>query len=647
MLLVTAVCMTVGSLTVGAASASGYAGVWTLGASGAPTNGGYSMAADAAGNLYVSNLYPPDGSYNNAVQAFEDPAGNTSGAFTPLGGALSDTSISASAGASQIAADAAGDLAVTWVLNGDAYVATRPAGGSWSPSIDLGLAITPSVAMDAAGNATVAWTTVDNPDYISARVRPVGSDFSAAAWSDPQTLYTADGAQVPQAIAAVTKGDAVYVIVEGQGSQETQIVGVTWPVTGSTPAAPTTISTVGSKSGYPSCVSAAIACSVPVIAADGKGDVTAAWIAIDNSGSGADPTNGDSSLIYASESGDSWTSGKVLVSGSDPAHSPNVVGSVAMNPTGATAIAWNRGTGSGTYGLAAAIRPSLGGSFGSPISLVDVANPSDSGWYSQIGLDAAGDAVVTWEPTLVNPYLEGGVIRAGGKTIAGLATVTNSVASTYQLLVLPDGDAAVLTDDGALEAFGFDALPSTRLVAKLSPGKVVDAGTAAVSATLSSAGHSLAGQSLTLLAKPSGAKAYHSAGSAKTGSGGTASIKIPHASQTTRYEWRFAGTTSYAGSTSAAVTLSVAQKVSLSVHLAGKKLTATGVIAPAKQGVTVTLWSVNGHLKKRLGAGKTTRAGKFTIAARLGPGHYKVVATVLADATNAAGTSAVRTVAVA
>jgi hypothetical protein len=642
--------MAVGSLAVGVASASGYGGVWSLEASGAPTDGGYSMASDGAGNLYLSNLYTPQGSANYTVQALEDPSGNVSGAFTDLGDALSDTSINASAGAPQIVADDAGDLALTWVLNGDVYVATRPAGGSWSAGLDLGLGLAPTVAMDTAGNATIVWTTEDSPDWISAMVRPVGTDFATATWSNPQTLYTESGDEVPQATAAVTDGDAVYAIFETDSGHATKAVGVTWPVAGSTPSAPTTISMVGSQPGYPSCDSVNIACSLPILAADAAGDATAVWISSDNSGSSSDPTNGDSSLIYATESGGSWASTRVLTSGTDPAHSPSEIGSLAMNAAGATAVVWNQGTGPGTYGLETAVRPQFAGSFGSAISLVDSADPGDSGSYPQIGLDAVGDAVVTWEPTVVSPYLESGVIPAGGSAIVDLATVTDSVASTYQLLVLPDGDAAVLTIDSALEMFSFDsaaAPPPTQLVGRLSSGKVVDGGTAVVSATLSSSGHSVAGQSLTLLAKPSGTKTYRSVGAATTGIKGSASVTIRHASRTTSYEWFFVGSSSYAGSTSSAVTLTVAQKVSLSVRLAGTKLTATGAIAPAKQGVTVTLWSISGHSKKRLGLGKTTRTGKFTITAHLGSGHYKVVATVPADATNAAGTSAVRALAVA
>jgi hypothetical protein len=182
---------------------------------------------------------------------------------------------------------------------------------------------------------------------------------------------------------------------------------------------------------------------------------------------------------------------------------------------------------------------------------------------------------------------------------------------------------------------------------------IKDGGSVKLSTTLSDGtSHSaVANATVTLLARPASGSTFHSAGTAKTDSTGTASLTLAP-TKNTQYEWTYSAAGAHASATSAMWTVTVKQTVAAALAHAsihhGKAGEVYGTIAPSASGLVVSLQYEHHGTWVTLTTAKTKRqtlpdhkktvgyALKHTFASK-GTFHLRV--TRAATSTNAAGTS--------
>jgi PKD domain len=128
--------------------------------------------------------------------------------------------------APQMVVDAAGNAVVTWLTDRRLYASAKPVGGTWSsadevsdPAVHVGIG-SYDLVVTPAGEATVVWTqslTIDDR-VIQAAVRPAGGAFG-----DPETLSSEDADAAEPQVAVNAAGMAAATWYEETATIETDV----------------------------------------------------------------------------------------------------------------------------------------------------------------------------------------------------------------------------------------------------------------------------------------------------------------------------------------------------------------------------------------------------------------------------------------
>jgi hypothetical protein len=283
-------------------------------------------------------------------------------------------------------------------------------------------------------------------------------------------------------------------------------------------------------------------------------------------------------------------------------------------------------------------------------------NPA--GDYYQLTLPLPSN-VAAWMPTdaitstlswaLIDPTT--GVVDSGTSTYSAFAAVHSVDLQTIGISAENCGATATKLDlddltigfDDAATTYDFEPLIHTSIAAKVAHHAVVAGHAVTPTATLKTAKTGFASQPVSLYQEPAGAKAYSKVATVTTDAKGVATPPVQHPTVTTSYKWRFVGDATYASTSSAAIKVKVARKLTLHLEKAtvsaGTPLDASGTLSPQHAGTTVKLWRKDGKKKVKLAVGSVHGDGTYSIATNLPAGSYLVFTTVKKDKTNTAGRS--------
>jgi hypothetical protein len=216
---------------------------------------------DGAGEATVVWTYK--GEENNVVEAASRPVGGPFSAPVEVNPALA---AGEDAVAPDIAADAAGDVTVVWLLataTADTIESADRVGAGFSSPDQLSesgtLSFAPQIAISPVGAATAIWLQSSSEPVIEASTRPAGGSFS----SPVPVTQAAQSAEFAE-LAMNAHGDAV-VVWDGAAGGEESVQASVRP-SGGAFSAP-----VGLSTPTPDLVH-------PVVAVDGLGDATALWL---------------------------------------------------------------------------------------------------------------------------------------------------------------------------------------------------------------------------------------------------------------------------------------------------------------------------------------------------------------------------------
>jgi hypothetical protein len=170
-----------------------------------------------------------------------------------------------------------------------------------------------------------------------------------------------------------------------------------------------------------------------------------------------------------------------------------------------------------------------------------------------------------------------------------------------------------------------------------------------VSAVLGAGEAPVADQGLTLWVRPAGATAFQVAGQGATDAAGRVTVPVTLQRSAVAH-WTYAGTMSYAASTSPDFGIEIAPLVTARAHdrslRRGQRLVVTGRTFPAKGGCTVALWKglrgplTTGPAPVRLARGQVRADGRYRLVRRVHKaGSMRVSVTVSACAGNGRGVS--------
>jgi PKD domain len=310
---------------------------------------------------------------NYVIQAsYRQPGGSLS---APLDVAV--TPNAALPQALQVADNAAGDTAVTWIQQEPGSglspnptlveASVRPAGGSFStpevisplPLLAEQSARNPAVAIDAAGEAAVVWEYEDGTNtVIQAAVRSPGGGFGGPI------SVTADGenAGVP-AIAMTPAGEVIAVWIRSNGTDNV-----------------VEASTGGSFSPSFELSDAAKSAFEPELAVDPAGAATVVWTSFDGTNGAVEASTASPGAVFSAPTEISEVA--PIGAGLRP--------QVAVNPAGAATVVWERSNGINEIVQAST---GSGGAFSVPISL---SEGGQDALFPEVAVDSAGDATAVW-----------------------------------------------------------------------------------------------------------------------------------------------------------------------------------------------------------------------------------------------------------
>ena len=248
-----------------------------------------------------------------------------------------------------------------------ALAAPAAASAAWTAATDLsdpgGDAGQHAVAVDPAGNSVAAWTRWDGSDFrVQARIR------SAAGVLTPAPTLSDAGQDASHPEVAVDPAGNATIVWSRFNGLDRRIQARTLSAFGVAGAAPLDVSDPGLSS------------SEPQVGVDAAGNVVITWIASD----------GVTDRIQARTLSPAGALG--------PVHELSTPGrntwapQLAVAPTGDSAMTWIEfdGANERIYARTLSAAGVLGG-------LVPISAAGQDGHYSQVAIDAAGDAQLVWE----------------------------------------------------------------------------------------------------------------------------------------------------------------------------------------------------------------------------------------------------------
>ena len=376
----------------------------TLGPAGLASFGTPQAAIDGAGNAIVVWQRPDGFTLNTIVQAAIRPAGGSFGEPITLS-ANGTVSVHP-----RIAMNAAGNAIVAWEHLADQTVVmqatVRPAGGSFAAPVDVSAAglqgQPPGVAIDDAGDAIVVWRqTTAAGSLAQAASRPAGGLFSPPA--DLSATGQVSGAQVRTNGA----GETAVVWTHVDAANNTIVQASTRPPGGAF-SVPVDLSVAGRDA------------IDPQVALDAAGNALAVWSRSD----------GSTRVVQATTrpAGGSFTAPVDVSTAGGEARAPRV----ALNPGGDAVVAWQRSDATNTIVQATVRR--AGAEFA---ATADLSAPGRDAAEPQVGIDADGDAVATWQRSDgTNTIVQAAGYDGAGPQLRGLsvpATATAGTSATYSV----------------------------------------------------------------------------------------------------------------------------------------------------------------------------------------------------------------------
>jgi hypothetical protein len=271
----------------------------------------------------------------------------------------------------QVAASATGDSALTWEFGVNRVQARTLFGGTLGTILELGSTsgtgdLTPEVATDASGDSVFVWSRFDPSDFVLAR------RLSSAGTASNLIQLSRSGDPGPfgaPEVATDRNGDTV----------------ATWVNIGLNPnrVQARTLSSSGALGPIRNVSPAGEIGSSPQVATDRSGDSVITWVQEDG-------VDGDGDVVQARQMSVNGSLGTIqdLSAPSGRAFAPQV----ASAPDGNTVFTWLRFDGSKDRAEGRTMSPtgSLGSTFG-------VTPGGPSARDPQVAIDAAGDAVFTWQ----------------------------------------------------------------------------------------------------------------------------------------------------------------------------------------------------------------------------------------------------------
>lgn len=318
------------------------------------------------------------------------------------------------------------------------------------------------VAIDPRGNAVAVWQRSNGTvSVIQAATRRAGG----ATWSAPVDLSGDEASGELPRVAIDAAGEAVATWEESYSVNTVQVA--TLSPTGAW-SAPLTLSETGRNS------------SDPKVAMSPAGEAVVVW-------AGADSAGAAIAQEATRPAGAAWTIPVKLSAEGQNAELP----AVAIDPSGATVVAWSRNDGSnfivqeksrppgGIWGFTANLSKPGGGAGAPSVAIdpagdavvswqrydgshevvqaarrtgetgpwsapVDLSRAEEAGWSSVAALDDAGDATVGWEALYGNSHLVAVAESAAGSSAWSAPTVLSGAGETGfepALAVDPRGDA--------------------------------------------------------------------------------------------------------------------------------------------------------------------------------------------------------------
>ncbi len=274
-----------------------------------------------------------------------------------------------------------------------------------------GSGIEPQVAVDADGDAVFTWSRFDGADFrIEARTRSAAGVLSAV-----QTLSAAGGDAFASEVAVDPGGDALFAWQRSVSSGQ-RVQAVARSASGVLSAVQT-LSAYGQPAGGPQ------------VAVDSDGDAVIAWVRFDGENNRAQVRARSAAGVLSAVQNLS-VPGEPVVSDVD----------VDVDLDGDAVFTWARRV--GTNDLAQARARSAAG------VLSAVQNLSVSGrnaFGAQVDVDADGDAVFTWNRGFIGARL----VQARARSAAGVLSAVSALSAPGQDAVDPgigvdaDGDAVV------------------------------------------------------------------------------------------------------------------------------------------------------------------------------------------------------------
>jgi len=408
----------------GARAAPTWLGPTTLSAAGQSVDAPH-VASSSLGDA-VAVWKRSDGS-NQRVQVASRPAGGAWSAPASL------SPVGQDATSPRAAADASGTSAVAWSrstgIHQHVQAAVRPAGGAWptvADTLSTVDAYDPDITLDGHGNALAVWrcTSGGADAIVQASYRPAGG-----LWQSPISLSALGQDAYDPHVAFDGAGNALAVWDRFDGSH--QVVQASYRPAGGTWQAPVAVSGTGQGAQHPQ------------VAFDGLGN---AVVAFDRDG-----TTSRVQVAVRTAAGP-WQVPVFLSAAGSQATDQQV----AADPQGNLVVAWDRDAGAHWVAEAAA-RPA-GGIWQAPITLSDPSATADD---VQVGIDAQGRAIATWDWGMA-AAVQASVRPLGGTWSAPVVVAPASgSADGVSLAVDAQGDAvaAWMRSDGAnqrMQAAGFD-----------------------------------------------------------------------------------------------------------------------------------------------------------------------------------------------
>jgi hypothetical protein len=360
-----------------------------------------------------------------------------------------------SAADAQIAVDPNGNATAVWVRdNGSGWViqsSTKPFGGSWQttpdnlsqPSQRISY---PQIAVDPNGNATAVWEMYNGSNLvIQSSTKPFGGSWQTT----PDNLsQPGQDASHPQ-IAVDPNGNVTAVWARYDGSNEI-IQSSTKPFGGSWQTTPDNLSQPGQDA------------ALSQIAVDPNGNATAVW----------DRSDGGYGRIIQSSTkpfGGSWQTTPDNLS--QPGQGASLA-QIAVDPNGNATAVWERSDGS-NYIIQSSTKP-FGGSW--QITPDNLSQPGHDATYSQIAVDANGNATAVWQRDNGSVWVVQSSSNFFGPRITLLNPSSGSATGGNSVTITGTGFVDVtFVLFGSTPATSFSVVSPTTIIAIVPPGTgVVD-----------------------------------------------------------------------------------------------------------------------------------------------------------------------------